>query len=310
MQVYRNIDEVNLPKSAITIGFFDGLHLGHQQIIETLKQNAQRDSAPSLLVTFWPHPRIVLKNDVTEFRLLMTLDEKIKALSQMGIDSTLIMDFTPELSQVSGYDFLEKLLVQKLKASTIVVGFNHAFGHKGQGNFNLINTHQTTYGYRGIQVDPIEVDGIRISSTKIRSALEQGDIGTANSMLGRPYTVSGIVENGRKLGRTIGFPTANIGVNDPLKLIPEIGVYAVWAELNGEKHPAMLNIGIRPTVGNDLHLTVEANIINFDRDIYGQELTIHFVERIRDEVKFPSLEALKAQLADDKEKATTILQRL
>lgn len=310
MQVYRNIDEVNLPKSAITIGFFDGLHLGHQQIIETLKQNAQRDSAPSLLVTFWPHPRIVLKNDVTEFRLLMTLDEKIKALSQMGIDSTLIMDFTPELSQVSGYDFLEKLLVQKLKASTIVVGFNHAFGHKGQGNFNLINAHQTTYGYRGIQVDPIEVDGIRISSTKIRSALEQGDIGTANSMLGRTYTLSGIVENGRKLGRTIGFPTANIGVNDPLKLIPEIGVYAAWVERNGEKHPSMVNIGIRPTVGNDLHLTVEANIINFDKYIYGEELTIHFVERIRDEVKFPSLEALKAQLADDKEKATTILQRL
>ncbi len=308
MQIYRNIDKVKSSRSAITIGFFDGVHIGHRKILQILKEQAHQDQSQSMVVTFWPHPRLVLNHEMNEVKLLMSLDEKIDILSQMGIDSLLIMDFTRELAQVRAYNFLEDNLVKKLKASSIVVGYNHAFGYRGKGNYNLIEAHQNTFGYQAVRVDPIEVGSTQVSSTQIRNALTQGDLKLANAMLGQPYFITGTIEGGEQIGRAIGYPTANIKTDEPHKLIPLIGVYAVWVEYKGIRYPSMLNIGIRPTVGDKLNLTVEAHIIGFNQDIYNEQITVHFVERIRDEIKFPSLDALKAELALDRERTINILQ--
>ena len=308
MLVYTDINELKITNPAVTIGFFDGLHIGHKKIIEIVKQNAKKNKTQSLVITFWPHPRIVLNDDSEGLRLLSSLDEKIALFDEMGIDSMLIINFTKDFAQENAYDFLQKMLVEKIKASTIVMGYNHAFGYKSEGNFNLIQKHQATFGYKAIKVDPVDIKGLKVSSTQIRAALDNGNLQLANTMLDRLYSISGTIEGGKQIGRSIGYPTANIKPTEPLKLIPYNGVYAVWVEYNNQKYPAMLNIGMRPTLGNSLKLTIEAHIIGFKSNIYDQQIRVYFVERIRDEIQFPSLNSLKAQLALDKIKALTILE--
>lgn len=308
MLIYTNINELELINPAVTIGFFDGLHIGHKKIIEIVKQNAQRNNAKSLVITFWPHPRIALNNDSEGLRLLSSLDEKVSLFDEMGLDSLLIINFTEDFAQENAYHFLQNTLVERIKASTIVMGYNHAFGYKGEGNFNLIQKHQQTYGYQAIKVDPVEVDGLKVSSTQIRQTLDEGNLQLANAMLGRPYCIDGTIEGGKQIGRSIGYPTANIKLLEPLKLIPRNGVYAVWVEYNNQKYPSMLNIGLRPTLGSNLNLTIEAHIIGFKHNIYNQQIRVYFVKRIRDEIQFHSLTSLKSQLALDKIEALTILE--
>ena len=307
MITYHNIDEVNFERPVITIGFFDGLHLGHSAIISTVTQLARTRSRSSLLITFWPHPRMVLHNDPEGLKLLSTLAEKQQLALEQGIDGMLVIDFTPDFASTSAIQFVEQILVGKLKASVIILGYNHAFGNKGQGNYNLLRQHENDFNYQAIQVDPVSIDGVNVSSTKIRKALVIGDLKSANKMLGRQYNLSGTIEGGRQIGRAIGFPTANINPSDVSKLVPGNGVYAAWVEYKKKSYPAMLNIGIKPTIGDGLERTIEAHIIGFDKVIYNEMMNIKFVEKIREEQKFASLETLKGQLTLDKQNVISLL---
>lgn len=225
----------------------------------------------------------------------------------MGVNAFLQMEFTRELAALPAEDFIKNILVDELKAKHIVVGFNHHFGKGGKGDFNLLNQLAHKYGYTTEQVGATQLNGLDVSSTKIRNYLDDGNLDVANQMLGYNYSITGTIEGGQQIGRSIGFPTANINPIDPHKILPKLGVYAVWVTYNGIKYPAMLNIGIRPTIGNNLKLTVEAHIIGFNQNIYNQEITIEFVKRIRDEVKFTGLADLKAQLERDR---LTVLRTL
>jgi riboflavin kinase/FMN adenylyltransferase len=307
MILFNNINEVNLNRPVVTIGFFDGVHLGHSQIIEQVTQQAKSLQTESLLITFWPHPRVVLRNDSEGLKLLTTLNEKRSIVESKGVTGMLIMDFTPELASVPAIDFIQHYLVKTLNISAIVLGYNHAFGYRGQGNYHLLKKHEVDGDYSAIQVGPFELDGLEVSSTKIREALEQGNLQLANDMLGLPYSVNGIIEGGQQLGRSIGFPTANIKPISSLKQIPANGVYAVWVDIQGQKYPAMLNIGIRPTLGSGLERTIEAHIIGFSKNIYSEQICISFVKKIREEQRFPSLEHLKEQLVKDKENTISLL---
>ncbi len=303
MIIFHNIEEVTLERPVVTIGFFDGVHLGHSEIINTVTRHAQAVNRNSLLITFWPHPRMVLHNDPERLKLLSTLQEKQQLACENGIDALLVMEFTLELAATSAIQFIENFLAKKLNASIIILGYNHSFGHKGQGNYNLLKQHEDNFNYHAIQVDPVSINGVDVSSTKIREALLTGDLSAANNMLGRSYNLSGTIEGGQQIGRSLGFPTANIKPTDQSKLIPGNGVYAVWVDYQGVSYPAMLNIGIRPTIGDGLERTIEAHIIGFDQVIYNEMIDIKFVEKIREEQKFASLDALKQQLALDKNAA-------
>ncbi len=303
----NNIEDFKGSKPAVTIGFFDGVHLGHTRILNTLTQSAKESRTKSLVITFWPHPRIALNNESEKLKLLTSIEEKSQLIEKIGIDGLLIMNFTPELSKTSAIDFLQSYLINTLEVSTVVLGYNHAFGHMGQGNFNLLKQHQTDGGYQAIKVESVSIDGINVSSSKIRAALESGSIRIANAMLGRDYSITGTIEGGQQLGRSIGYPTANIKPNEVLKQIPGEGVYAVWVDYKNDSYPGMLNIGTRPTIGNGLNRTIEAHIIGFSQNIYDQQITVRFIEKIRDELRFPTIDELKDQLAKDKNKALNIL---
>jgi riboflavin kinase/FMN adenylyltransferase len=309
MIIYHNIHEVNISKPVVTIGFFDGVHLGHNAIIETVLQQAKSFNKPSLLITFWPHPRKVLHNDDQKLKLLTTLEEKQQLIFDKGIDALLLIEFTAEFAKTPAIDFVKNHLVGKLNPSAIVLGYNHAFGYKGQGNYNLLKQHEHEFDYIATQVNPVSIDGVNISSTKIREALEQGNLDLANTMLGKNYSLSGTIAGGKQIGRVIGFPTANINLSDPIKQVPANGVYAVWVQYQGIDYPAMLNIGIRPTIGDGLERTIEAHIIGFTKNIYREEISVKFVEKIRDEQKFDSLDSLKEQLKTDRDNTLQILNK-
>lgn len=307
MIVSNKIEDFKGSKPTVTIGFFDGVHLGHQEILKMVTQQAKEKNTKSLVITFWPHPRIALNNDSESLRFLTTINEKKELIKGSGVDGLLIMDFTPELASTSAIDFLQNFLIETLHVSAIVLGYNHAFGNKGQGNFNLIKEHTKDGNYKAIQVNPVKIGDVEISSSKIRLAIESGDIKQTKSMLGRPYALTGTIEGGQQIGRSIGYPTANIKPNDNLKIVPGEGVYAVWVDYYKNSYPAMLNIGTRPTIGNGLRRTIEAHIIGFKHNIYDQEITVRFIEKIRDELKFPTLDELKDQLAKDKVDALKVL---
>jgi riboflavin kinase/FMN adenylyltransferase len=307
MVITRDYSRNTTSRPIVTLGFFDGVHLGHAKILESVVNCARENNKNSLLITFWPHPRIVLHNDSKEFKLLTSLPEKQKIVEAIGIDYMLIMDFTPDLAKQSASSFIQNILIDKLNASVVVVGYNHVFGHKGQGNFDLLKQFESSGDFRTIQVGPIQINGVKVSSTKIRAAIEEGAIDMANSLLDRPYSLTGTIEGGKQIGRSIGFPTANISPTEPLKQIPGDGVYAVCVDYKGLSYPAMLNIGNKPTLGHGSQRTIEAHIIGFDQNIYNEEITVRFMKRIRNEKKFPTLDDLKAQLAKDKEKTIEVL---
>lgn len=307
MKTVHNATDLNFDSSTVTIGFFDGVHLGHKSILRHTLNKADELRCPSVVLSFWPHPRIVLGKDARDLRLLSTLTEKQELLQRIGVSAFLQMEFTRELAALPAEDFIKNILVDSLKAKHIVVGFNHHFGKGGKGDFNLLNQLAHKYGYTTEQVGATQLNGLDVSSTKIRNYLDDGNLDVANQMLGYNYSITGTIEGGQQIGRSIGFPTANINPIDPHKILPKLGVYAVWVTYNGIKYPAMLNIGIRPTIGNNLKLTVEAHIIGFNQNIYNQEITIEFVKRIRDEVKFTGLADLKAQLERDR---LTVLRTL
>ena len=273
--------------AVVTTGFFDVVHLGHRHVLETLVSSARERGEEALVVTFWPHPRTVLQQDARDFRLLTSLEEKKALLLSCGVDRVEVIPFTRAFAALTAAEYLD-LLREKYGATLVVMGYDNRIG----------SDHRTAAELPGVVVVD-EVGNDSLSSTKIRKELEEGNVTGAAAMLGRPYGLTGVVVAGNRLGRTIGFPTANMQLYEPLKLVPGNGVYAVDVDVLGQKYRGMTNIGTRPTVGGTTR-TIETHILDFDQDIYGLPMEIRFLRRIRSEVRFPSLDALRAQLEKDR----------
>jgi riboflavin kinase/FMN adenylyltransferase len=307
MKVYTNIDDFKGVKSPIvTTGTFDGVHLGHQKLISRLKDVAREENGETVLLTFSPHPRMVLFPDDNELKLLNSLPEKIELLEKYGVDHLIIYPFTKEFSRLTSIEFVRNILVNSIQTKRLVIGYNHHFGRNREGSFEHLKEYGPLYGFEVEEIPAKDIDHIQISSTKIRNALLIGDVKTATNYLGHEYTLTGTVVKGKQLGRTIGYPTANLLINDQYKLIPGDGVYAVKIKHNNNYYGGMLNIGNNPTVEGK-GKSIEVNIFDFDKVIYGDEATIYFIERLRDEVKFKNLDDLKEQLAKDKKESLKLI---
>ncbi len=302
-----------LPNAAVTSGTFDGVHRGHQRILARLREVADAAAGPAVVITYWPHPRLVLgappsHPELLELQLLNTLDERIAHLAAFGVDYLLIVPFTREFAQWTSEDYIQNLLLGTVGARHLVIGYDHRFGKNREGGFDYLSRHAARYGLAVEEIPRADVDAVGVSSTRIRAALRGHDIGTATRYLGYEYPLTGTVVRGQQLGRTIGYPTANLIVSEPLKLVPAQGIYAVWATTAaGTRHQAMLSIGVRPTIGADLAQTIEVNLLDFSGDLYGQLLTLEFVTWLRGEEKYDGLDALKAQLALDARATRTAL---
>lgn len=299
MNIYTHTSNYPKQKSVITIGTFDGVHIGHRKILEKITHSAKYLNCESIVLTFFPHPRMVLQEN-SSIKLLNTMEEKGKLLQKIGIDNLIIHPFDKEFSQLSAEEFVKKVLVEQLQIQKIIIGYDHRFGRNRTADINDLIVFGEKYDFEVEQISAQEIDDIAISSTKIRTAIAEGTISLANEYLGYNYFFSGTVIKGNQLGRTIGFPTANIQIKEDYKLIPKNGVYIVKSYLQEELIYGMMNIGNRPTV-NGTNQTIEVHFLNFNEDLYGQEITIELLEFIRDEQKFDSLDALKNQIQKDKE---------
>lgn len=307
MKIYEGLEDFHpISNAVVTSGTFDGVHLGHQKIIHRIREIARTIEGETVLITFWPHPRLVLYPNEHNLRLLSTFEEKANLLRQFGIDHLVTIPFTQEFSQLSSEEFIQQVLIEKIRTNVLVIGYDHRFGKNREGSFEYLRENSKYLGFDLEEISRQDVDEIGVSSTKIRKALESGDIKTATSYLGRPYELNGIVVKGQQIGRSIGFPTANIHIPNSYKLIPRDGVYAVEARVDGLPFKAMLNIGNRPTVDGTSQ-TVEAHLFDFQGDLYNKQITIFFREFIREERKFDSLEELKTQLSIDQKVAKSIL---
>jgi len=304
MKVYSNIDQLPaFARAVVTIGTFDGVHLGHQQIIQQLKKEAQRIGGETVLVTFDPHPRKIVS--ARPLQLINTLPEKIELLEQQGINNLVVVPFTAEFSNQSANGYIEDFLVSRFHPHTVIIGYDHRFGKDRSGDFHLLEKYARQHAFELIEIPVHVIEEASISSTKIREALLHGKIEEAARFLGYDYFFEGLVVEGNKLGRTIGYPTANLQLQTPDKLVPGNGVYAVRAEISvnpGMIYKGMMNIGVRPTV-DGLNRVIEVNIFDFDTAIYGSTLRVHLKRYLRGEQKFSGLDALKEQLAKDRQQA-------
>jgi riboflavin kinase/FMN adenylyltransferase len=306
LRIFNDLDAIGeIQNPVVTIGTFDGVHLGHQKILQTLRDEAKSVQGESVLLTFYPHPRMVLFPESHGMKLLQTQVEKIEKLEKNGLQNIVIYPFSFEFSRLTALEFVRDILVNKLHVRKIVIGYDHQFGKNREGSIAYLKDIAETYEFEVIEIPAQDIDEVNVSSTKIREALLQGDVQRANMFLGEPYQLSGTVIRGRALGRTIGFPTANIEVNSNIKLIPGIGVYAVEVLIDGQVYRGMLNIGLRPTVVSTDVVNLEVHILDFQQDIYDKNITVRFIERVRDEQKFESVEALKEQLKNDEKVVRT-----
>jgi riboflavin kinase/FMN adenylyltransferase len=308
VKIHYDLDSISeLKHTAVTTGTFDGVHLGHKTIIDKLISVAKQIEGESVLLTFYPHPRMVLFPDDHQIRLLNTQSEKEQLLESCGIDHLVVINFTKEFSRLSSLEFVRNILANKLKAKKLVIGYDHHFGRNREGSFAHLLEFGSLYGFEVEEIPAKDIDEVAVSSSKIRKAIEAGDIDTANKYLGYAYSFTGKVIKGKQLGRTIGYPTANIAITDPYKLIPAIGVYAVKVMFAKQTYEGMLSIGKNPTVSNQNILSIEVNIFDFNADIYNKEITVFMYKKMRDEEKYGSLDELKAQLAVDKQNALNFL---
>ncbi|MCF6366657.1 MAG: bifunctional riboflavin kinase/FAD synthetase [Bacteroidales bacterium] len=306
MKVYRSIKEFNVKNPVLTVGTFDGVHLGHKKIIEKLIMGAKQIQGESVILTLHPHPRKVLFPDRNGFGLLNTLEEKIKLLENAGLKHLIIYPFTKEFAALSSCDFIEKILYNKLKIKQLIVGHDHHFGKDRQGNLEILRNCANQFGTDVVKVEALLQNNQKISSTKIRNALLSGDTLTANSYLGYNYFLSGEVISGNKIGRTLGFPTANIQTEQD-KLIPKTGVYAVKVIVDNVEYKGMSNIGSKPTVSSKPETGTEVHIFDFNENLYGSTIEVQLVNYIRKERKFKDKKALKKQLSHDKKAAFSLL---
>jgi riboflavin kinase/FMN adenylyltransferase len=307
LKVHYNFDNYKVQKPVITVGAFDGVHKGHVEILNLVRNYALKINGESVVVTFWPHPRLVLNHDES-IRLLNTLDEKLSLFANAGIDHVVVIPFTEEFSELSSNQFIEEIMVKKLNVNHLIVGFNHHFGKGREGNFETMKEYAGHFGFTIEKLDAQMVENEKVSSTLIRKALNEGDIELANKCLGYHYSITGKVLEGKKIGRTIGFPTANVLINEAFKLVPKVGVYAVIVSVDDRQYPGMLNIGYNPTIdSSNVKLSIEVHLINFADNLYDKEITLIFQKRVRDEIKFEGLDHLKKQLNADKAEIMKIL---
>lgn len=310
MKLHTNLEQFKARKPVVTIGTFDGVHLGHQKVILRLQEFAKQHDGETIIFTFHTHPRLITSPNENNLRLLTTLNEKIKLFEKYGIDHLIIYTFDKSFSELSYSEFVEKLLVEKIGTHCLVVGYDHKFGKNREGGFDYLKKCAEKFKFEIERLDALLVEEDSVSSTKIRNALQNGEIEKANHYLGYQFTLHGTVVEGKQLGRKLGFPTANIEASDKNKIIPGYGVYAVKVELNGAEYNGMLNIGTRPTFNNNAdNRSIEVNIFDFEGDIYGKEITLKFIGKIRDEKKFETVEMLVYQLEKDKIEALLILSQ-
>jgi len=293
--------------SIVTIGTFDGVHLGHKKIIESLIDKARINNLKSVVLTFFPHPRMVLQKDA-DIKLINTLEEKSQILEGLGLDYLVIEKFTEQFSRITAVEFVRDILVHKLNAKQVIIGYNHRFGRNRAANINDLNEFGETFGFKVHQISAQDIDEVAISSTKIRLALNEGHIEKANAYLGYKFMLTGVVTKGKGLGRTIDFPTANLHIEETYKLIPKGGVYTITSNRQGKVLYGMMNIGTNPTVDGKTQ-SIEINFFDFDEDIYGEKIQVEMLVRLRDEQKFESIEALKQQLLKDKASALKFLRQ-
>jgi riboflavin kinase / FMN adenylyltransferase len=310
MKIYHGIDDFSrLTNAVVTSGTFDGVHIGHQKILARLREIANRSSGETVVITFWPHPRLVLHPEDENLKLLNTFEEKAALLKDQGIQHLIRIPFTKEFSQLTSEQFIKQILVERIGTKKLVIGYDHHFGKNREGSFEQLKVNGPRYGFEVEEIPQQEIDHIAVSSTKIREALEAGDIETATHFLGRSYTLTGRVVAGNKLGRLLGFPTANIEMETKYKLIPKDGIYAATVMHENKKFQGMLYIGNRPVIKGTKQ-SIEVNIFDFNKDIYGENLTIHVHKYVRPDKNLSDLEELKKQLKLDEEASKKILKTI
>jgi riboflavin kinase/FMN adenylyltransferase len=307
MRVFRSVEGLpEFKNGVLTIGTFDGVHLGHQEIIKRINQDAAKINGESIILTFHPHPRLVVNPNDTSLKLLNTLEEKIALLERFGVDNLIVAPFSIEFSKLTAREYVEDFLWKNIHPKKVVIGYDHRFGNNREGGLELFLKMGKGLGFEVEEIAKQMVDDLIVSSTKVRNALQNGEVAQAKNLLGYEYSLHGTVVEGHQMGRQLGYPTANIHPNNPNKLIPAMGVYAVNIKLEGQLYPAMLNIGNNPTFENRA-ASIEANLFDFDRDIYGMELDVIFVQRLREELKFDSKEALITQMQEDEKVSRKLL---
>ncbi|MDQ3019468.1 MAG: bifunctional riboflavin kinase/FAD synthetase [Bacteroidota bacterium] len=303
MHIIKDINDFEYDKkSVVTVGTFDGVHLGHLEIIEKLISIKKEKGLRSIVITFEPHPQVVLRNKTKDIKILSTLDEKLYIFKSLGIDIVYVINFTKGFSNTTAEEFYKNYLIDKIGLNDLVLGYDHMFGKNREGSFETLKILSQKYEFTVDKIDEFKIDGEHISSTVIRKLLdEDGNVRKVKRILGRYFSLEGEVVEGKKLGKDLGYPTANIEIFSEFKLIPKIGIYAVSIELDRKLHFGMMSIGKNPTVSSDDSIKLEVNIFDFDKDLYGKIITVNFIDYIRDEKKFESLEELKKQMSFDKE---------
>lgn len=307
MKIKTTLDAYPKTDSVVTIGTFDGVHIGHQKIIKRLVAIAHDEESQAVVLSFFPHPRMVLQKD-TKIKLINTIDEKSQLLENFGIDHLVIKKFTQDFSRLGALEFVRDILVNKLQVKHIIIGYDHRFGRNRNANIDDLREYGDVYGFKITEITAQEIDEVTVSSTKIRKALNEGDIETANAFLGYNFMLTGTVVKGKNLGEKMGFPTANINIEEPYKLIPKNGSYVVKSTINNKAIYGMMNIGTNPTVNGEGQ-TIEVHFFNFKDDIYEKKIQIELLKRLRDEQKFDTIDALKAQLYNDKKTSLNFLEQ-
>ena len=308
MKIYKSIDEYNESKSSVvTIGTFDGIHKGHQKILNKVINASKQSNLSSVVLTFFPHPRIIL-NKYNDIKMIDTLDEKIEHLEKIGIDNLIIHPFDKKFSLLSADQFIKEYLLKKLQLKHIIIGYDHRFGKGREASVSDLKEYSSDFNFIVDEIDAQEIEKIAISSTKIRNSINQGDLETTKKYLGRFFSLTGKVVKGDGLGKQIDYPTANLLIEEDYKIIPKDGVYYIRTTIDNKLYNGMMNIGHRPTIGNKAK-SIEVNLFNFDRDIYDKIISIDVVVKIRDEKKFSSINALKAQLAKDEEHCLRLINK-
>ena len=308
MKIYKSIDKYNESKSSVvTIGTFDGIHRGHQKIFNKVINASKQNNLSSAVLTFFPHPRIIL-NKYNDIKMIDTLDEKIEHLEKIGIDNLIIHPFDKKFSLLSADQFIKEYLVEKLKLKHIIIGYDHRFGKGREASVSDLKEYSKEFNFIVDEIDAQEIEKIAISSTKIRNSINQGDLETTKKYLGRFFSLTGKVVKGDGLGKQIDYPTANILIEEDYKIIPKDGVYYIRTTIDNKLYNGMMNIGHRPTIGNKAK-SIEVNLFNFDMDIYDKVISVDVVVKIRDEKKFSSINALKAQLAKDEEYCLKLINK-
>lgn len=310
MKIYSGLEhDFSIRRPVVTPGTFDGVHIGHRKIIERIQQKAKEINGESVVLTFEPHPRLVLFPEDNQLRLLTTLDEKLHLLEQTGVNHVVVIPFNLEFSRLTATSYVENILVNRLHTQCLVIGYDHQFGRNREGSIEQLQKLAPKFGFEVEEIPPQDIDDIKVSSTKIRNALLAGDIQTANTFLTYPYNFEGMVVKGNQIGRTLGYPTANIQPTDSLKLIPGIGIYAVQIDIQGKIHGGMMSIGKRPTVEDTEQITIEVHVFDWSEDLYGQRIRIFMLAKMRNEEKYNGLGELKQQLILDEKQARELLKK-